>query len=100
MTDTNGNRLNRIENDLETVKDILMSSSCDAQDITPALRRYKANSCGFVKLTDTPTWPTSKLGSFYYYLGSNPSSTYDQGSLPVQPPELCRSGMLYKPSSP
>jgi len=76
------------------------SNSYDAQDITPALRRHKANSCGFIKLTDTPQWPTSKLGSFYYYLGSNPSSTYDQSSLPVQPPELCRNGLLYKPSTP
>ncbi|MBV8885405.1 MAG: hypothetical protein JO235_15620 [Chroococcidiopsidaceae cyanobacterium CP_BM_RX_35] len=74
------------------------SASYDAQDITPALRRHKANSCGFIKLTDTPQWPTSKLGTFYYYLGSDPSATYNQSLLSVQAPELCYRGLLYRPN--
>jgi len=74
------------------------SSLYDAQDGLPALRRQKANTCGFVKMSDTARWPAAKLQTFYYYLGSNPSSSYDQASLPVQAPELCRNGILYRPS--
>jgi len=72
----------------------------DAKDINPALRKHKVNACGFIKLTDTVTWPTAKLGSFYYYLGPNPSnSSYTLDTLPVKSPELCYRGMLYKPTS-
>lgn len=72
----------------------------DAKDINPALRKHKVNGCGFIKLTDTAKWPTAKLGSFYYYLGPNPSNdSYSVSNLPVKAPEICHQGMLYKPAS-
>ncbi len=74
------------------------SSLYEAQDGLPALRRRSANTCGFIKLTDTTKWPAAKLQTFYFYLDSNPSSSYDQSSLPVKSPELCFRGVLYIPS--
>lgn len=74
-----------------------------ARDGLPAIRRQKANSCGILKISDTQTWPTSKLETFYFYassyLSGDPSGDYDSATLPVQAPHLCRNGILYTPAS-
>lgn len=74
----------------------------DAKDGLPAIRRQKANSCGILKISDTLTWPASKLESFYFYAASyqsgNPSLDYEPATLSVQSPHLCRNGILYVPA--
>lgn len=74
----------------------------DAKDGSAAIRRQKANTCGILKISDTSTWPTAKLGTFYFYAssygGGNPSGDYDPATLPVQAPHLCRNGVLYSPA--
>lgn len=73
----------------------------EAKDGAVAIRRQKANSCGILKVSDTPTWPVSKLETFYFYAnsqGRDASGDYAPASLPVKNPEFCRNGVLYKPS--
>lgn len=73
----------------------------EAKDGNSAIRRQKANSCGILKVSNTQTWPTSKLETFYFYANSyqsgDPSAEYNLTSLPVQSPHLCRNGVLYSP---
>lgn len=74
----------------------------EAKDGLPAIRRQRANSCGILKISDTPTWPASELETFYFYansyLGGNASGDYEPAALPVQSPHLCRGGVLYVPA--
>jgi hypothetical protein len=75
----------------------------DAKDGLPAIRRQKANSCGILKISNTPAWPASKLETFYFYansyLGGEASGDYNPATLPEQNPEFCRNGILYRPSN-
>jgi len=76
----------------------LPSNSYDATDSQPALRLLRANTCGYVKLSDTNRWSVASLGSFYFQVGENdPTDSYDLNSLPVKNPDFCKNGQLYTP---
>ncbi len=76
--------------------------SYEAKDGLPAIRRQRANTCGFVRISDTAAWPAAQLQTFYFYAnsynGGTPSSDYAPATLPVQPAHLCRNGVLYSPA--
>ncbi|MGI0484891.1 hypothetical protein ACN4EK_05595 [Pantanalinema rosaneae CENA516] len=72
-----------------------------AQDQQPKLRLKAADTCGILKLTETPTFPRDRLGNFYFYSTTTipaPSGTFNRTTLPVRnAPDLCRKGVSYKP---
>lgn len=63
-------------------------------------RTVKANSCGIINVRTSGKWPSTKLGTFYFYDGSNPSDDFIFSSLPVAPKPICYKGLLYRPLSP
>lgn len=73
----------------------------EARDGLPAIRLQKANTCGFIKVSNTKTWPSNQLQTFYFYAnsynGGYASGDYDSSVLPVQSAHLCRKGVLYSP---
>ncbi len=76
----------------------LPANSYDATDSQPAMRLLRANTCGYVKLSDTNKWAMANLGSFYFQVDDdNPTDSYDLNSLPVKNPDFCKNGQLYTP---
>ena len=73
----------------------------EARDGLPAIRLQKANTCGFIKVSNTKTWPIAELNTFYFYAnsynGGEASGDYDPSALPIQNAHLCRKGVLYSP---
>ncbi len=83
--------------DLSTTTYIKSSTPLTVRNNNFEERTVKANSCGIINVKSSDKWPSAKLGTFYFYDGSNPSDDFAFGSLPVAPKPVCYKGLLYRP---
>lgn len=60
-------------------------------------RTVKANSCGIINIKFSDKWPSSKLGTFYFYDGQIPSDDFNFSNLPIASKPICYKGLLYRP---